>query len=157
MIGIFGDQDLGDSGLGRQSAFDQPRRRGGLHHHVLTSPAAVFGTANYQHAELRRHDVETFADILADPVQELAAARASAVFDVDHRLNARQMREEASLDSHAALRTNCSAGGLGRVAFGLAARRNLLDLFQPEQHKIFGQRLGAATEPMTLQLLDDLT
>jgi hypothetical protein len=47
----------------------QPRRRGGLHHHVLTSPAAVFGTANYQHAELRWHDVETFAYILADPVQ----------------------------------------------------------------------------------------
>jgi hypothetical protein len=37
------------------------------------------------------------------------------------------------------------------------ARRYLLDLFQAEQHLIFGQRLGTPPEAMTLQFLDDLT
>ena len=48
-------------------------------------------------------------------------------------------------------------GWIGRLALGLAARRDLLDLFEPEQQLIFGQRLGAAAEAMTLQFLDDLT
>ena len=50
-------------------------------------------------------------------------------------------------------------GPLGRsgcFTFGLAARRDLLDLFEPEQQLIFRQRLGAPAEAMTLQFLDDL-
>ena len=37
-------------------------------------------------------------------------------------------------------------GRIGRIAFGLAARCDLLDVFEPEQHLIFGQRLRAAAE-----------
>ena len=48
-------------------------------------------------------------------------------------------------------------GRIGRVTLGLAARRDLLDVFEPEQHLILGQRLGAAPEAMALQFLDDLT
>ena len=47
-------------------------------------------------------------------------------------------------------------GRIGRVTLGLAARRDLLDLFEPEQHLILGQRLGAAAEAVALQFLDDL-
>ena len=58
---------------------------------------------------------------------------------------------------HAALgRSTCPLGRIGRIALGLAARRDLLDVFEPEQHLIFGQRLGAAPEAMALQFLDDL-
>ena len=35
----------------------------------------------------------------------------------------------------------CLLGRIGRIAFGLAARCDLLDVFEPEQHLIFGQRL----------------
>ena len=48
-------------------------------------------------------------------------------------------------------------GWIGRLDLGLVARRDLLDLFEPEQHLIFGQRLGAPAKTMTLQFLDDLT
>ena len=33
----------------------------------------------------------------------------------------------------------------------------MLDVFEPEQHLIFGQRLGAPPEAMALQFFDDLT
>ena len=157
MIGIFGDEHLRHRGLGRQSALDQPRRRWRLHHHVLASPAAIFGSANHQHAELCRHDVEPLAGILADPMQRLAAARAGIVVDVDHHLDARQMAGKRSSVHPALGGSACPLGRIGRVTLGLAARRNLLDVFEPEQHLIFGQRLGAAPEAMTLQFLDDLT
>ena len=37
MVGIFGHQNLGDGGLGRQTALDQPRWRRGLHDAILAS------------------------------------------------------------------------------------------------------------------------
>ena len=157
MIGIFGDKHLRYRGLGWQSAFDKPGRRWRLHHHVLTSPAAIFGSPNHQHAELCRHDVEPFADILADPMQGLAAARASAVYNVDHHLDARQMFGKRSFVHPTLSGPVCPLRWIGRFRRDLLARRSLLDVFEPEQHLIFGQRLGAATEAMTLQFLDDLT
>ena len=48
------------------------------------------------------------------------------------------------------------SAGLAAFILGLAARRDLLGLFQAEQQLIFRQRLGAAAEAMALQLLDDL-
>jgi len=45
---------------------------------------------------------------------------------------------------------------IDRINLGLAARRDLLDLFQAKQHLILGQRLGAPAESMALQFLDDL-
>ena len=38
MIGVFGDENLRHRRLGRQSALDQPRRRGRLHHHRPRKP-----------------------------------------------------------------------------------------------------------------------
>jgi hypothetical protein len=68
-IGVFGHQDLRHRGLGRQSALDQSGRCGCLHHHVFARPASILGAANDQYPELRRHDVEPLARILADPMQ----------------------------------------------------------------------------------------
>ena len=96
MVGIFGDQNLGDGGLGRQAALDQPRRRRGLHDAVLASPAGIFGPPGDEHPELRRHDVQPLALVLADPVQLALAARAGLVVDVDHHLDPRQMRRQRS-------------------------------------------------------------
>ncbi len=156
MIGIFGDKHLRYRALGGQTALDKPGRRRRLHHHVLTSSAAIFGSPNHQHAELCRHDVEPFARILADPMQRLATARTGIVVDVDHHLDARQVFGKRSSVHPALGGSACPLGRIDRVALGLAARRNLLDVFKPEQHLIFGQRLGAPPEAMTLQFLDDL-
>ena len=92
MVGVFGDEHMGDRRLGRQAALDQSRRSRRLHHGALAGPAGVFGTARHQHAELRRHDIEPLGDIFADPVQPALAAGAGLVVDVDDRLDARQMR-----------------------------------------------------------------
>jgi hypothetical protein len=58
MIGIFGDQDLGDGGFRRQPTLDQPRWRRGLHDAILALAASVFRPDRDQHPELRRHDIQ---------------------------------------------------------------------------------------------------
>lgn len=55
MIGAFGHQNLGDGGLGRQPALDQPRRSRRLHDAVLAGSAGLFGPPGDQDPELRRH------------------------------------------------------------------------------------------------------
>ena len=157
MIGVFGDQDLRHRRLGRQSALDQSCRRGRLDHHVLASPAGVFGAANHQHPELRWHDVEPFAGVLPDAMQRVAAARARVVIDIDHHLDARQVRRKRSPVQATLGRSACPLGRIGRINLGLITCRSLLDIFEPEQHLIFGQRLGTPPKAMTLQFLDDLT
>ena len=69
MVGIFGDQHLGDGGLRRQPTLDQPRRRRGLHDAIRALAAGIFRPDRDQHPELRRHDVEPLALVFADPVQ----------------------------------------------------------------------------------------
>jgi hypothetical protein len=53
-------------------------------------------SADDEHPELRRHDVETLAGILANPMRRLPAARAVVIFDVDHHFDVRQMRRKRS-------------------------------------------------------------
>ena len=89
MVGVFGDEHVGDGRLGRQAALDQPRRRRRLDDDVLASPAGVFGPAHHNHSELRGNDVEPFPEVLADPVQRAFAAGAGLILDVDDRLDAR--------------------------------------------------------------------
>ena len=92
MVGIFGHQNLGDRGLGRKAALDQPCRRRGLDDTILASPAGIFGPPGDQHPELRRDNVQPLTPVLADPVQLALAARTGPVADVDDDLNPRQMR-----------------------------------------------------------------
>jgi hypothetical protein len=68
VIGIFGHQNLGDGGFGRQSAIDQPGRGRRLHDTVLASTAGVFGTSGDEDPELRRDQVQPLASILSDPI-----------------------------------------------------------------------------------------
>ncbi len=89
-------------------------------------------------------------------MQRLAAARASVVVDVDHHLDARQVGRKRSAVHAPLCRSISPLGRIGRVTCGLAVRRNLLDILKPEQHLIFGQRLGTTTEAMALQFFDDL-
>ena len=156
MVGIFGDQHLGDGRLGRQATLDQARRCWRLHHDVLAGPAGIFGPAHHQHAELRRHDVEPLAHILADPVQVIPAARAGLVVEIDGHLDARQMGGKRA--PVPAARGGAGAAFAGRRLFilGLAAGFNLLGLLEPEQQLVFREGFGASAKAMALQLLDDL-
>ena len=122
MIGIFGDQNLGDGGLGRQAALDQPRRRRRLHDTVLASPAGVFGPPGDEHPELRRHDVQPLALVLADPVQLALAAGAGLVVDVDDDLDPRQMRRQRSAVDRGACEPAPAGPSGGCVLSASAAR-----------------------------------
>ena len=51
VIGVLGDQHLGDQRLGRNAAFDDPRRRRRLDHRALARAAAVARPAGDQHPE----------------------------------------------------------------------------------------------------------
>ena len=96
VVGIFGHEHLGDGGVGRQPALDQPRRRRRLHHHLLAGAAGVFGPAHHQDPELGRHDVEALGDVLADAVQGAGAARAGRALDIDDGLDPRQVRRQGA-------------------------------------------------------------
>jgi hypothetical protein len=54
-------------------------------------------------------------------------------------------------------RPACPLGRIGRVNLGLITCRSLFDVFEPEQHLVFGQCLGTPSKAITLQFLDDLT
>lgn len=89
MIGIFGDQNLGDGRFSRNAALDQPRWRWSLDDDFFTGTAGIFGTARHQNAELGGYDVELLADILADPMQTMTAAGTVMALDVDDHIDAR--------------------------------------------------------------------
>ena len=156
VIGVFGDQHMRDGCFGRQAAFNQTRRRGGLRDRALASATGVFWTARHQHAEMRRHDVEPLGDILANLMQQPFAARTGFVVDINDNFDARQMSGQSAAIDAAFPRRLLT---LGR-GFGFRLRRRagfrLLDLFEREQHLVFGQRFRATTKTMALQLLDDL-
>jgi hypothetical protein len=105
--------------------------------------------------ELRGNDVESLADVLADPVQRALAARAGLVLDVDERLRARQLgRQGAAVGAPFARSLRARGRRLGFVRLGLS-RVALLDVFECQQQLIFRQALGAATKAVALQFLDD--
>lgn len=79
LIGIFGDEHLGDGRLGRQPGLDQARRRGRLHDHFLAGPATIAGPAHHEHPELGRNDIETLRAIFPNQVQRAAATGAGRV------------------------------------------------------------------------------
>jgi hypothetical protein len=82
VVGIFGDERVRNRCFRRQAAFDQPRRGRRLDDDVLACAAGLFGPTHDQHPELRRHDVELLADVLANLVKLAPTARTGLVLDV---------------------------------------------------------------------------
>src|ERR1700719_2038539 len=157
MICIFGRQNLGDGGLGRQSALDQPGWGLSLQDTVLARSAGVFGSAGDKDPELRRHHVQPLALVLADPMQLAPATGTNLVVDVDHDLDPRQMRWQRTAIAAALASPRYTSLGGTLVLAGLAGGCDLFDVFQAEQHLLLGQRLRPAAKAVSLQLLDDLT
>jgi hypothetical protein len=90
-------------------------------------------------------------------MQRVAAARARVGIDIDHHLDPRQVRRKRSAVQATLGRPACPLGRIARINLGLITCGSLLDIFEPEQHLIFGQCLGTPTKAMTLQFFDDLT
>ena len=70
---VFRDQHIGDEGVRRQTAFDQPQRRRRLDDAVGAGPAGIFRPARDDDAQSGRDPVEPLRDVLADDVQRAAA------------------------------------------------------------------------------------
>ena len=87
MIAVLGNEHLGQRPLGRQSAGDEVRRRGGLDHAGLAGAAGVLRAHRDDDPQLRRHDVQPLGAVLADadhlaaPAGALRAVRFDDVFD----------------------------------------------------------------------------
>lgn len=156
MVGVLGHQHVRHTRLGRDPALDEAGGCGTLHDHVLARPAGIPRPTGDDDPELGRHDVEAFGDILADDVEVATATGAGAVVEVDHPLDARQVRRQGA----AVGATLAGAGRAGRciggVGLGEVLRLDLLGLLQAQEQLVDGQALGAPSEAVTLQLPDDL-
>ena len=117
---------------------------------------AYFGRRVTSTRELRRHDVQPLALVLADPVQLTLAAGAGLAVDIDDDLDPWQMRRQRAAIGASLLGPRGSFGRSRLICYRRIARRRLLDVFEAEQHLIFRQRLGPAPKTVPLQLLDDL-
>lgn len=69
MVRVLPDDNVGDQGLGRQTALDQPRRCWCLHHSARTGSAGILGTAHDQDPELSRDHVQPLGHVLTDGMQ----------------------------------------------------------------------------------------
>jgi len=74
---------------------------------------------HHQHPELRRHDVEAFRHVLADPMHPARTARADGALHIDHRLNARQMRRQLAAVAPPADGAHLALGGIVLLGHGL--------------------------------------
>jgi hypothetical protein len=152
VIGVLGDDDVGDQCLGRQAAFDQPGWGRRLHHRAGAGSAGVLGPANYQDPELGRHHIQPLGDVLADLVHLAGAARTGLVGDVDHHLDPRQMRGQGpavDLAARAGSRRRCA------VRRGLDGGDALLDFLERQCQLVGIEPLRAPAEAMALQFVDD--
>ena len=156
VVGVFGDEDMGDGCLGGDAALDEPGGHWGLHHDLLAGPAGVFWPTGHDHAELGGDDVETLGDVLAHRMQLAPAARAGLVMDVDDLLDARQVRGQRSAIGAPLPDPVGVLDWISRLLAGEALGLDLLGLLEPQQQLIDWQALGPAAEAMTLELLDDL-
>lgn len=157
MIGILGDQHLGDQRFGGDAALDDAGRRWRLNHRALARAAAVARPAGDQHPERDRHHVEPFGYILADLVERAATAGAGPdtinLLDIDELLDpfeVRGQRATVGLARPIARRAHClrQAGslGMGQCRFGI---------LEPQLELIGIELLGTTPEAMALEGIDD--
>jgi len=106
--------------------------------------------------QLSRDDVQPPGDVLADPVQGAAAARAGLVLDVDDRLDPGQVRRHRSAVGAPRGRARGHGGRRDGLRAGFASGDLLLDVLQTQGQLIGVQGLGPAAEAVALQFLDDL-
>lgn len=138
--------------LGRQAAGDDPCRRGRLLHTLSATAAGIARADGHANPELGGHHVEPLGPVLADPVHLAPAAGAGAVGDVDHLLDALQVRRQ---------RAAVAAALGGRLALRrwriVATRRRWRRICAEGQRKLTRiDALDALPEARPPQVVDDL-
>src|SRR6185312_624480 len=151
MIGVLGDQHLGDEGFGWNAALDDPCRCRRLDNGALARPAPVARTTRHQHPEGGWNDIEPLGNVFADLVKCAAAAWTGLVVDIDQLLDPLEMggkRTAVGLAwSFASL-----AGAIDRR---FDRSQSGLDIFKAEVQLVIIELLGTSSEAVTLESLDD--
>ena len=114
-----------------------------------TGAAAIFGAANAQHAQPRRHEVEDLTNRLANRVEWAAAAGTDALFNIDRHILTRQMLRERTLPQ---LRPDV---GYQRGMAGLRPCKIGVEVFQPERKLIAIEPFRPPSKLRALQALDN--
>lgn len=146
VVGVAGDQHLGDGRLGRQAAGHQALRRRRLQHHARAGAAGELRAPVHQYAELGGDDTEPLGAVGADLDQRAIAAGAGVALGPQHLFDARQMGGQMAAIGPAALRLLLALlrRAPGRLGRALGQRR--LDLLEGEQQLLLGQPLRLPPE-----------
>jgi hypothetical protein len=150
--GIFGDQDVGDHRLGRQSALDQPFGCRRLHHRLLAGPAGIFGTVRHDHPELRRDHIQPLRGLFADHMHRRVATGAVGIFRRDRHIHAWQMGGKCATVGAALFGPRFGRHRILFVVVGLTPGNGLLSVLQRQLQLLRIELLRAAAELSTLQL-----
>ena len=158
VIGVFGHQHMSDGGLGRQSTLDQMSRSRQLGDAIRAGPAGIFGPHGHDHTQLRGHDVQPFAAILADPVHLSAAAGALKTVGFDDLFNARQViGKVANVAPCSGLRPLFGPLGESRCFFsGLDLAGGGLKVFKRQLPLVFAQFLRPLAMNRMVQFRDQM-
>jgi hypothetical protein len=156
MPGVFGNQDGGDHGLGRQPALDQPFRRRRLNHPLRAGAADIFGTVRHDHPELCRNDVEPLRGLFADHLHGRSAAGAIRVLGLDRHIHTRQMRGKRAAVGAALCGPRLGAGHILLVFARLVPRNRLFDVFERQKQLLGIELLRALPELRPLQLAQQM-
>lgn len=150
MVGVFGDEDLGDHRLYRQSALDQTRRGSGRTTIPWQVRQAYFGrrtirTRNCAGTASRRSATSSPIRWREPAQQGQVRLSTSTIISTRGRWAGRAPRFARRL---AAL--GLALGGACALVIGLDGRLDLLDLFQSQKKLLDGKALGPRAETVPL-------
>ncbi len=149
VIGIFGDQHMGDGRFRRQPSLDQASRGWSLNDTVSAGTASIFGAAGDNDAELRRDHVQPLGDIFANAMQATAAG-ADQAFRLDHLLHTGKMLRKGAAIGRAWLGNPVSSRSV-RLILGMDHGHGRFQVFQCQIELIGIGLLGFASEGCLLE------
>lgn len=154
VIGIFGDQHMGDGCFRRQACLDKPCWSRGLDDAISAGTAPIFGAAGDNDAELRWNHVQPLGDILANAV-ETSAADTNQALRLDYLFNTRQMRWKGAAVERAWLGNPVSGRNVGLI-LGMDGSHGRLQVFQGQVELVWIDLLGFAPEGGLFECGDQL-
>ena len=155
VVGVFADEHMRDHGFGRQPSGDQPGRSRRLHDALGAAPAGVSRPAGDEHPELRRDDVEPLGDVLPDPMQPAAAARAVEALRLDDPLDPRQVPRQRAAVGAPTLSARPLQRRVGGIRLGPVRGDLLLGILQRQLELAGVELLRAPAEHRPLEGIDD--
>ena len=152
MVGIACHQHMGDHRLGRNAAFDQPRRRRCLYHGACAGPAGKFRTLGHDHPKLCGDHIQPLRGVLPDHRHDCPAARACGVLGCQRHLDPRQMRRQRTAARAPLGRSILAQLGIALLRLGVCFGDRLLDRFEAQLQLFLRQTFGAGAEVHAFEL-----